>query len=183
MEKITLGIEEIIKARMALDKLLNLSGIARKKVYWFDRNRQYLASIEKKWFNGPAQETFNRFAIDIPQKPFISPLQYNNFKKELLDMIHSPESIPLDEFEKIFIKYEIIPNKVQKGIPLEKQTEYQEETAKVAENYRKEIEYAEIETDDQLDNIFKALTGEEQLAIAFMLKEKSPLQIFSQEIE
>lgn len=176
MKKIILNIGEIVKAKNALDKLLQLQGIARQKVWWLDRNRKFLEPHAKKWFTEISKEIFDQFAIDVPPEPFVPPQKYTEFKKELMDL-KLTLVIKHADFDPIFAKYEVTPE-IQRGIPVEKSKEYTDAIDKAAKEYQKEIEYTEVSVDTQFDRIIQHLSGEDQLAISYMLEEQSPLQVF-----
>ena len=180
MKKIVLSIEEIVKAKNAIDKLLQYQGIPRKKAYWLDRNRKALEPSIKKWTMVITKEIFEKFAVDMPEGVFIPPIKYPEFKKEILILTtFMVKEIDLKEKEVdiLFNKYEIKAES-SKGIPIEKSKEYNDAIQKAAEEFQKEIEYAEITADNELDQIMKSLSGEDQIAIEFMLEEQSSLQVF-----
>jgi hypothetical protein len=175
MEKITANIKDMIMVNEALIKLLNCQGIDYRKTYWFDRNLQHVQTHVKAWFTKNQVDIFNKYAVDVPANGFIPPTKYEEFKKELSGLIadHSFER----DLNELLAKYEVKVN-MPKSIPVERSKEYQEEITKEAESFNKEIEYQIIKVDKALRESLKNLSGQEQLAIGFMLEEESELVVF-----
>jgi hypothetical protein len=177
-----LNIEQVIKARDAIAKLLSFTGIDRKRVYWLSKNKMKLEARMKEWFTIILPEIYARYAIDIPVSPFVPVTKYEEFKKELIELT-GKEGSGWDNFmeglNQIFTKYEVTSDN-KRGIPNEKGEEYQKEIQSVVEASAREIEIQEIITDRVLDNILPKLTGDEISSIEFMLQEPSPIEIFPQ---
>lgn len=171
--KITLGIEAIIGAYNGVSRLLSLQGLTRKQVYWLDRNREHLMPHVKNWYTKIANTVFEKFAIDVDDTPFVPPARYQAFKKELLDKIESGSGLTIYE---IFTKHEMTA-KINRGIPIDKKEEHANALAEEAEKFVKEIEYNKIVVDKHFEELSRNLTGEEQLAIAFMLEEPSTIRL------
>lgn len=79
------------------------------------------------------------------------------------------------ENKEIFKKY-IDP--IKKVMTPEKMEEYKEEVNKMAESYRVDVEFAEIDLDQNMELILQQIPGDNQVALSFMLKEKSSLEVF-----
>jgi hypothetical protein len=174
MKKIKLDMEKAVSVYNVLSKLLSYNGIDRKKVYWLDRNKDWLKPIVKTWFE-KAQEVIKQYSVDTPQNPFIPLAKYPEFKNELMNAVEV--KIPTATVEEIFLKYETYAN-FKSGIPVEKKEEYQN-AIKEAMASMPEIEYhyMEIVADRVFDQVLQNLTGEEIVAIEFMLEEPSAVHI------
>lgn len=187
MKTIVLPIGRIITARKALNKLMNLTGIDRKKVYWLTRNNDALESAINEWYTKVAPAVFEKYTIDIPSEPFIPANQYHKFKEELINIISvfdADEVYPVEEMKitylsmnDLFKKYEKSSD-AKRGIPVENQKAYSNEMTELALKFEREIEYTEVVADPKLDNVLSNLTGEEIKAIEYMLEEPSTINIF-----
>lgn len=175
MKTITLNIEDIIKAYQALTHLLASTGISRKQVYWLSRNQSKLQVHVKNWYENNVKQIFDKHAIEIPSQPFIPVQKYQDFKKEMAACVESNNYE--GGYESIFLKYEVTSNS-QRGIPVEVKNEYAKEVDEAMKNCSKEIEYMDIMVDKNLDKILEKLTGDDIVALEFMLIEPSSLNIY-----
>ena len=180
MEKITLGILEIIKANEAVHALLAQPGIVFQKNYWLDRLRKNLVAPLNKW-QEISRQLFLKYAVEIPKTSFILYDKYQEFKKELIHLIEveNDGSILVDEFLKrfyaLFEKYEVTSKSPGTfAIPIESKEQYDKEIKELAEGFEREIKYGKIDIDQPLMNVFQKISGESQLAIAFVLSEERP---------
>ena len=155
MEKKTLELNEILSAVQALNSLMQQGGLPWKKTnYWLDRNRKFLVSLVKKW----------------------EKLQKDIFEKHAIDDIGVKKS----EILAVFTKHEQSPPEgASKGIPTEKNAEYQKEAKKAFEDFNEEIEYAEIDLTPELEKALETLPGIAQAAISFMWKEEGKIAVVS----
>jgi len=192
VKKIKLDMEKAVSVYNIISKLLSYNGIDRKKVYWLDRNRDWLKPSIEKWFK-KAQEIIQQYSIETPQNPFIPLTKYQAFKKELKETLSSvtfhlleptKENAPLDKLKEVwesvnlvFEKYEIHAN-FKSGIPVEKKEEYQKAIKEAMEAMPEvEYDYMEIVSDRVFDQVLQNLTGEEIVAIEFMLEEPSTVHV------
>lgn len=189
MKKIKLDMEKAVLVYNVLSKLLSYNGIDRKKVYWLDRNKDWLKPIVKTWFE-KAQEIIRQYSVDTPQNPFIPLSKYPEFKKELMSVlsplktqegmsveISGVRMLDLEAVKVILEKYETYAN-FKSGIPVEKKEEYQNAIKEAMASMPEiEYEYMEIVADRVFDQVLQNLTGEEIMAIDFMLEEPSAVHI------
>jgi hypothetical protein len=170
METKIMGIEEITLIKKAIDMLLKVPGIIYDKVYWFDKLGKKLNTPIKQWFDIQHQ-IYLKYAVPVPETPFIPYNKYPAFKKECFeDNKHSPENWP-----DIFEKYEIISNAAGTiAIPIEKQKEYDKEVNESFDSFQKEIEFNKVETDQEFMAALRYLPGELQLVLDFMLIKVEP---------
>lgn len=180
MKKVVLNIDEMIKAKNAIDSLLSQKGIPFKKAYCLDRNRKWLIPPIKHWFDGPCKEIFEKHAIDVPPVKFIPFTQYVNFKRDLLKAIDEVSGASeRKEIQDVFTKYEIVPKgkEVVRGIPIEEREAHKKDLDKAAEEFQKEIVFSKIELDETLEKVLQNIPGEQQVALSFMFEEPSFIKI------
>jgi len=172
-----------------LSKLRSYNGIDRKRVYWLDRNWDWLKPHIKAWFE-KAQEIIRQYSVDTPQNPFIPLSKYPEFKKELMSVlsplktqegvsveISGVRMLDLEAVKVILEKYETYAN-FKSGIPVEKKEEYQNAIKEAMASMPEiEYEYMEIVADRVFDQVLQNLTGEEIMAIDFMLEEPSTVHV------
>lgn len=175
MKKITMGMQQILKSHNALSHLLSFQGITRKKVYWLNRNREHMEPFVEKWYEETIKAVFDSMAVDIDSTPFVPISDYQAFKKELTDTFMDNHVFDFKWFP-IFEKYEKT-SEAQKGIPIENKKEYQRAVDKLLKELHFEIEYETVEADDQFDSIMQNLSGDEQVALEFMLTEPSEIVV------
>lgn len=180
MKTVTLNIDHLVKAKRAIDKLLSQPGLDRKKVYWLARNRDKLDHFVKDWFTVIVPSIQKCYMEDIPQTPFVPMSKYGAFKKELSGLVsrgyYGGDPVTDEEMGKLFTKHEVVAKEKQ-GIPAEKGEEYQKQINEAVIAFEKEVEYQEIVIDKILEILLTKLTGEEVVAIEFMLEEPSPLEL------
>ena len=189
MKKIKLDMEKVVLVYNVLSKLRSYNGIDRKRVYWLDRNWDWLKPHIKTWFE-KAQEIIRQYSVDTPQNPFIPLSKYPEFKKDIMTVL-SPlktqegelveicgvRTLDLGAIKEIFEKYETHAN-VKSGIPIEKKEEYQNAIKEAMTTMPEiEYEYMEIVADRVFDQVLQNLTGEEIMAIDFMLEEPSTVHV------
>jgi len=179
MDKIKLNLDELMKAHQALNNFLAQTGINRKKAYLSDRNRKFIVPFAKQW-DKKVKEVQDKYSTDLDGKEFIPYENYAAFKKAVKDLASESEMpFALNEgLANIFKKYEVAgPLKHRRGIPTEKTEDYHKEINEEAEKFEAELEFFMIEADETLDIVFSKLTGEDQAALGFMLKDKSNLEV------
>lgn len=166
MKKITLGIDQIMKVNQAANTVLRIPGLAYQKAYWLGQLRDFLVEPIKKW-SEKARGVFEKYATTIPQDPFVPPEKYQDFKKKLLEMAAMADTVPL------FEKYEVASEQAgQLAVPVGRQKEYEDEMNKAVEEFKEEIEYHEIEADEDFFAIIQKIPGELQLSLSFMFSEE-----------
>jgi DNA-binding Lrp family transcriptional regulator len=189
MKKIKLDMEKVVLVYNVLSKLRSYNGIDRKRVYWLDRNWDWLKPHIKAWFE-KAQEIIRQYSVDTPQNPFIPLSKYPEFKKELMSVlsplktqegvsveISGVRMLDLEAVKVILEKYETYAN-FKSGIPVEKKEEYQNAIKEAMASMPEiEYEYMEIVADRVFDQVLQNLTGEEIMAIDFMLEEPSTVHV------
>lgn len=183
MEKKEMNIMEAIKCKQAIDQLLYYPGIHYKKVYWLDRNRQKLMPLIKKWTSGPLKEIREKYEVEIPPTPFVRFTDYPKFKAELLAVMENPV-FGNEHILAVLDKYEMAkdPKDPDKGIPLEHNNTFNKEIEEAAKDLNAEIEYVIIDIDKTLENALQNIPGEMVLALEFMLREPSALEIYKDPI-
>ena len=175
MKKIVMGMEQILKSYNAVSHLLSLQGITRKKVYWLNRNREHMEPFINKWYGETIKAVFDSMAVDIDSTSFIPVADYPAFKKELTDTFMDNHVFDFKWFP-IFEKYEK-KSEAQKGIPVENKKEYQRAVVKLLKEIQFEVEYETVEADALFDSIMQNLSGDEQIALEFMLTEPSEIVV------
>lgn len=182
-EKAFLGIEEITKAIQSLNKLLAQTGVDRKRVYWLGRNRDKLTQATVEWSKTILPEIIEKHSVEMPTNVFIPPQNYKAFRDELIRK-YANDRVPeggiqeiQEEILNIMAKYEKISEPIKKSIPPQNREAFEKEAKEAADNYKKEIEYTEINLDNVFDNTLSKITGEDILAISFMFREASSLEI------
>ena len=173
MEKITLGIAEIMKVKQSIDMLLRMAGIPFQKTYWLDNLRKKLSTPMNKW-KDTFTPIFEKYAVKIPAEPFVPPSKYQEFKKVLMDRVEGCEEGEVySSYGNLFAKYEITSeHSGQSAIPIESQKSYEAERDKAAGEFQAEIEYNKIEVDDNFMAVLQNLPGELQLALTFMFADE-----------
>jgi len=177
MEKVTKSLEEVLRAKKALDQLLTFPGISYKKVYWFGRNRDEIFKVAKV-FDKERDGIFMRFATVLNKNPFIPFSKYSEFKRELLAVIGLGEE-PVEHGSApdaygVFLKYEVFfEGKRQLGIPIEKQEDYEKEVNILVDTKFNSIDLNiwKIDLDPALEEILGQLPGEDQLSLAFLFSD------------
>jgi hypothetical protein len=175
MKKIVLRMDQIVQSYNAIDHLLSFQGITRKKVYWLHRNKQNMEKYVDKWYNEHLKALFDKMAVSIDSSPFVPIADYQAFKRELTDTFMDDHVFDF-KLLPIFEKYEK-KSEAQIGIPVEKKKEYQKAVNDLITSLEFEIEYETVEADAQFDSIMQNLSGDEQVALEFMLIEPSEIKI------
>jgi len=169
--KITKSLEDILTLNEALVRILKLAGIPYQKVYVLDELRKSIRPILEEWTE-KSIEIFNKYAMLVPEEEFILPNRYKDFKEEMLKA--KVERIP-----EIFKNYESKSDTPGEAIPQQKINLYRKEINLAAKNTPpKEIEYEQIELDNNLINVLRQLPGELQASLSFVLKNRSNLEVF-----
>lgn len=167
MKKITLGIDQIVKTNQAINTVLRIPGLAYQKAYWLGQLRDFLADPILKW-SKIARGIFEKYATAIPAEPFIPPEKYPAFKEELLQMTKLGVGL-----EPLFEKYEVTSEQAgQLAVPVGRQKEYEDEMNKAVEDFKEEIEYHEIDADEDFFAIIQKIPGELQLSLSFLFAEE-----------
>jgi hypothetical protein len=122
LEKASLNITDVLKAGVAIDKLLDCSGIPHKKTYSLDLNRKRMLKAVLPW---------HKKALEIRR-----------------------------QFGNSFI-----------------QKDFEKALSEASANFDVDLEYEIVEVDRQLEQALRGISGNDQLALAFMLKEISPLVV------
>jgi len=191
MKKAVLSIEQVMKAKYAIDQILQFPGIPNKKVHWLNRNREHLLPYVKKWIKKLSEEIQPKYTVELAPDPIIPWDNYQPFKKELLAGMKEESRKNPDEkvlvineicFFDLLKKYEYIP-KVSKGIPKEKMEEYNNEAKEAALKEDIDFEFYEIVKSKEIVNVLQQLSGEMQLALEFMFEEPSPIHLVNDGIE
>lgn len=174
-KKIALTVEELFKAKEALDTLLSLPGLPLPKAYWLDKLRKRLIPATKRW-QAEYALIMNKYVIEVPATPFIPPNKYGEFKSELgtADWLSSN-----DEFLGFLKKFEVTsPHSGQKAIPFENKEACDTEINQAYENWSVEIEYMPIEVNVFFMDVLLQIPGEQQTAIVFCLDGLSEEMLF-----
>jgi hypothetical protein len=154
----------------------------KKTNYWLDRNRKFLVSLVKKW-EKLQKDIFEKHAIDLNKEPFVDYENYSAFKADITKLLASYQDdigVKKSEILAVFTKHEQSPPEgASKGIPTEKNAEYQKEAKKAFEDFNEEIEYAEIDLTPELEKALETLPGIAQAAISFMWKEEGKIAVVS----
>ena len=186
MKNVVMTLEELMKAKGALDALLALAGIPHKKAYWLDRNRKSLMPTVKKWYTD-MQVIGEKYAETIPSFPFIPTEDYHAFKTELFSIIDKtiPEPVTVEgtELKKdiilVFVKYEKASDSAgKKGIPMEDRAVYEKEVNEAVEKFYADLEVYPVELNPDLESVLQKLSGDEQAALSFIFEEESVIKVF-----
>jgi hypothetical protein len=178
MQKELVKMQDVIGAKLAIDRILTMPGLPYKKAYWLDRNRKSMAGPLKKW-QEHHHEIFEKYSIDIPNFPFVPIDRYKELKAAVMKIDFASENA-LDKLKSTFETFEVAgaDSEAKKGVPPTKVKQYQEEVNAEMIKLEVEIEFTEIELDPVIEQILSQIPGELQLAMSFMLKEMSNIQVF-----
>lgn len=165
MKKISMNIIEMIKAHNALCDILEMHGLDRKKVYWLNRIKNSLQSFMNIWYKHyvPKFQKENMSEENIVS--YVPADHYEQFKNELI-MASGIE----EEMDAVFNKYEIASMMMNKK-------EMELALFKAGQEFVNEIEFHPIEIDQALNHAIQRLTGAQQVSIAFLFKEESPIKL------
>lgn len=176
--EITLSIKQAMETISSINHLLSLRGVKVDHVNILNKVKSQISPHAKKFQEMIVDEIYNKYAVSIPKRPFITPQRYEEFKTELLSSIpyESPEQI-----KTICCKYETISNGVQ-GIPKESYPQYRKEVDVQMELNKCTIQYDKIEVDGNMKMLMKNLSGNELAALSFLLTEESKIVLATSNI-
>jgi len=169
--EITLSIKQAMETISSINHLLSFRGLKVDHVNILNKIKGQISPYAREFQKNIVNEVYDKYVVNIPQKPFITPQRYEEFKAELL---LSAPYVSGDQIKNICSKYEVLSDN-NKGIPKELYVQYRKEVDEQMNLQKCTIQYDQIEVDGNIKMLIKNLSGNELESLSFLFKEESKI--------